>query len=169
MASTVTAIGGSVSRIGFALPAAVPGGNYLVSVGGATAEGATFATAACSALTIQAPDNFVRASGGQLTLNGGPFRFGGANHVAAMFSSRSAVDQVLQMAADNHYTVLRVWGFVDIGNADHQSRAACRYVSRAPVMPGEQRGESARFRPAQLVSRYAAGDTGHDFLKCETS
>ena len=106
----------TTSRIRFALPGSVPAGDYAVSVSGVTAEGAAFGTETCSSLRVTPEDKFVRATGTQLTLNGEPFRFGGANHVAAMFSTHSAVDQALQTAVDNHFTVLRIWAFVDIGN-----------------------------------------------------
>ena len=63
-------------------------------------------------------DDFVRRDGEKLTLNGKEFRFGGTNNYYLMYSSPAMVDDVLDKAAAQGYTVLRTWGNIEIGNQD---------------------------------------------------
>src|ERR1035438_3840492 len=64
----------------------------------------------------QGPSGFVGVSNGALTLNQAPFRFGGTNSYALMLESKAVVDQVLETAAANHFTGLRMWGFDDVSS-----------------------------------------------------
>ncbi|MCI0396853.1 MAG: cellulase family glycosylhydrolase [Chloroflexi bacterium] len=71
--------------------------------------------------TAQAGNNgsdFVKRSGAELRLHGRVFRFAGTNNYYLMYKSQFMVDDVLETAAANGFTVLRTWGFLDIGNQD---------------------------------------------------
>lgn len=61
---------------------------------------------------------FVQRVGPHLFLQGQPFRFAGANNYYLMYKSQFMVDDVLETAAESKFTVLRTWGFLDIGNED---------------------------------------------------
>lgn len=61
---------------------------------------------------------FVTRSGARLTLAGKTFRFGGSNNYYLMYKSPAMVDDVFADAKGAGFTVLRTWGFLDIGNAD---------------------------------------------------
>jgi mannan endo-1,4-beta-mannosidase len=63
-------------------------------------------------------DNFVRRDGSKLTLNGKEFRFGGTNNYYLMYMSQFMVDDVIDTAAAQGFTVLRTWGNLEIGNQD---------------------------------------------------
>jgi mannan endo-1,4-beta-mannosidase len=63
-------------------------------------------------------NEFVRRVGPQLRLNGKPFRFAGSNNYYLMYKSQVMVDDVLESAAANDLTVMRIWGSLDIGNQD---------------------------------------------------
>jgi mannan endo-1,4-beta-mannosidase len=62
--------------------------------------------------------DFVKRSGPDLRLHGKLFRFAGTNNYYLMYKSRFMVDDVLERAADAGFTVVRTWGFLDIGNQD---------------------------------------------------
>jgi len=64
----------------------------------------------------QGSGGFVGVSNGALTLNQAPFRFGGTNSYALMMESQAVVDQVLETAAANHFTGLRMWCFDDVSS-----------------------------------------------------
>ena len=85
----------------------------------------TLGTLAC--MTIVRPtaaqerergDRFVRRAGSELRLNGRQFRFAGTNNYYLMYKSRLMVDDVLNAAAANNFSVVRMWGSLDIGNQD---------------------------------------------------
>lgn len=61
---------------------------------------------------------FVERAGPELRLNGNVFRFAGTNNYYLMYKSRTMVDDVLEAAAANHLTVVRTWGWLDIGSQD---------------------------------------------------
>jgi mannan endo-1,4-beta-mannosidase len=61
---------------------------------------------------------FVTRQGSQLRLDGKQFRFYGSNNYYLMYKSRLMVDDVFADAKAAGFTVLRTWGFLDIGNAD---------------------------------------------------
>jgi mannan endo-1,4-beta-mannosidase len=63
-------------------------------------------------------ESFVTRQGSNLLLNGKTFRFAGSNNYYLMYKSRLMVDDVFARAAAAKFTVLRVWGSLDIGNAD---------------------------------------------------
>ncbi|MDI1464421.1 cellulase family glycosylhydrolase [Catellatospora sp. KI3] len=63
-------------------------------------------------------DGFVTRSGSDLKLDGKPFRFAGSNNYYLMYSSQAMVDDVFARAQVSGQTVLRTWGWLDIGNAD---------------------------------------------------
>lgn len=60
-------------------------------------------------------NSFVTAVNDQLMLSGSLFRFGGGNCYVLMFSPHATVDQLLGTAASNHFNVVRMWAFDDIG------------------------------------------------------
>jgi mannan endo-1,4-beta-mannosidase len=57
--------------------------------------------------------DWVQRHGSSLWLNGRPFRFAGTNNYYLMYSSPYMVDDVLQTAAANGFTVMRTWGWLD--------------------------------------------------------
>jgi mannan endo-1,4-beta-mannosidase len=69
----------------------------------------------------QGTGGFVGVSNGGLTLNQAPFRFGGTNSYALMLESKAVVDQVLETAAANHFTGLRMWCFDDVSSTSGTS------------------------------------------------
>jgi mannan endo-1,4-beta-mannosidase len=82
-----------------------------------------FLAAAVLAATIVAPalaaaqpgsgKDFVQRHGPNLTLAGKPFRFAGTNNYYLMYKSQYMVDDVLQTAATNGFTVIRTWGWLE--------------------------------------------------------
>lgn len=58
---------------------------------------------------------FVVRKGDQLSLDGKRFRFAGTNNYYLMYKSRAMVDDVVADARAAGFTVLRHWGFLDIG------------------------------------------------------
>ncbi|MEO3820368.1 cellulase family glycosylhydrolase [Plantactinospora sp. B24E8] len=58
---------------------------------------------------------FVVRKGDQLYLDGKRFRFAGTNNYYLMYKSRTMVDDVVADARAAGFTVLRHWGFLDIG------------------------------------------------------
>jgi mannan endo-1,4-beta-mannosidase len=63
-------------------------------------------------------NDFVKQAGPELRLHGKVFRFAGTNNYYLMYKSKFMVDDVLTAAAADHFTVLRTWGWLDIGNQD---------------------------------------------------
>ncbi len=63
-------------------------------------------------------NDFVKQAGSELRLHGQVFRFAGTNNYYLMYKSKLMVDDVRDSAAANHFTVLRTWGWLDIGNQD---------------------------------------------------
>ncbi|GGM48378.1 cellulase family glycosylhydrolase [Dactylosporangium sucinum] len=63
-------------------------------------------------------DGFVTRDGADLSLDGRPFRFAGSNNYYLMYRSPAMVDDVFADAAGAGFTVLRTWGFLDIGDQD---------------------------------------------------
>ena len=55
----------------------------------------------------------VEALTAMLTLNGSPFRFGGADSYPLMLSNQQTVDQILQAVASSNLKVVRMWVFCD--------------------------------------------------------
>jgi mannan endo-1,4-beta-mannosidase len=64
------------------------------------------------------PGGFVVRKGKNLSLDGREFRFAGTNNYYLMYKSQLMVDDVFADAQAAGFTVLRTWGFLDIGNAD---------------------------------------------------
>src|SRR5882757_5966968 len=87
-----------------------------VAVIGATV--AVTGTALASTRTTAPSAGFVTRQGADLKLNGRNFSFAGTNNYYLMYSSRLMVDDVFADAKAAGFTVLRTWGFLDIGNAD---------------------------------------------------
>ncbi|MFF5214661.1 cellulase family glycosylhydrolase [Micromonospora sp. NPDC000442] len=58
---------------------------------------------------------FVVRKGDRLFVDGRPFRFAGTNNYYLMYKSRTMVDDVFADAKAAGFTVLRHWGFLDIG------------------------------------------------------
>ncbi len=108
----------------FTLPAALPGGTYFLSVQGSTSTGAAFTSSNCAYLSVTQPKGFVAAVDGKLLFNGKPFTFVGGNEAGLKSTPHATTDQLLQLAAANQLSVLRVWTFVDVGNADGTNSVA---------------------------------------------
>jgi mannan endo-1,4-beta-mannosidase len=76
--------------------------------------------------TAQAPPDVVDAHGHHFAARSGhtiyhkgqPFRMAGANNYYPMYVSQYMVDNVLETAAQQNFNTFRLWGFLDIGNAD---------------------------------------------------
>jgi len=84
--------------------------------------GAITAAAGVTAVGLIADDgptpDFVTRSGDRFMLHGQPFAVAGSNNYRPMFLEPEVVDDIMRTAAANHFGVLRVWGFNDIGLAD---------------------------------------------------
>ncbi|GAB3402291.1 cellulase family glycosylhydrolase [Flindersiella endophytica] len=65
-----------------------------------------------------ASSGFVTRHGATLKLDGKPFRFNGSNNYYLMYKSPLMVDDVFADAKAAGFTVLRTWGWLDIGNQD---------------------------------------------------
>lgn len=59
------------------------------------------------------PSGFVTARGGHFELDGKPFRYGGSNTYYLHYESEFMVRSALQHAADNGFSVLRAWTWMD--------------------------------------------------------
>ncbi|MEV0564798.1 cellulase family glycosylhydrolase [Dactylosporangium sp. NPDC050588] len=68
--------------------------------------------------TTHGDTGFVTRHGDDLTLNGKEFRFAGSNNYYLMYRSPAMVDDVFADAKAAGFTVLRTWGFLDIGAQD---------------------------------------------------
>jgi mannan endo-1,4-beta-mannosidase len=68
--------------------------------------------------TAGATSGTITRSGQQFMLNGAPYRAGGSNQYYMTYRSQFMVRDALQTAASNNFQVMRVWGFLDIGNED---------------------------------------------------
>lgn len=73
---------------------------------------------AAPAVAVAPSSGFVVRHFDELKLNGKNFRFGGSNNYYLMYKSRLMVDDVFADAKGAGFTVLRTWGFLDIGNQD---------------------------------------------------
>lgn len=62
--------------------------------------------------------HFVHRSGRLLSHAGSPFRIAGASNYYLMYSSPFMVDSVLNSAATSSFSVVRLWGSLEIGNQD---------------------------------------------------
>lgn len=65
-----------------------------------------------------APAGFVQASGGQFTVDGNAFRFGGTNNYYLAYKPTLMADDVLDDAKAMGLTVVRTWAFIDRGSLD---------------------------------------------------
>jgi mannan endo-1,4-beta-mannosidase len=83
-----------------------------------TALGMPYSAVPVSADQDTAGNLFVKQAGPELRLNGKIFRFAGTNNYYLMYKSRFMVDDVLQAAAGSGFSVIRLWGSLDIGNQD---------------------------------------------------
>jgi len=88
-----------------------------LAVGAAVLVGLSAAPAVPAAASQQT-GGFVTRQGSQLRLDGKQFRFAGSNNYYLMYKSRLMVDDVLADAQAAGFTVIRAWGFLDIGNQD---------------------------------------------------
>lgn len=64
------------------------------------------------------PGWFVKRVGANLRMKGQAFRFAGSNNYYLMYKSQAMVDDVLETASASNFTVMRIWGSLDIGNQD---------------------------------------------------
>jgi mannan endo-1,4-beta-mannosidase len=67
---------------------------------------------------------FVTRHGSQLKLDDKQFRFAGTNNYYLMYKSKLMVDDVFADASTAGFTVLRTWGWLDIGNQDGSNSVA---------------------------------------------
>jgi mannan endo-1,4-beta-mannosidase len=63
-------------------------------------------------------NDFVRRVGSQLKVGNKEFRFAGTNNYYSAYKSQLMVDDVLNDADEQGFSVLRTWAFIDIGNQD---------------------------------------------------
>src|SRR5215218_5379636 len=77
---------------------------------------AAFAPGAASGTFAAQGSDFVKQAGPELRLRGKLFRFAGRNNYYLMYKSQFMVDDVLNTAATQGFTVMRMWGSLDIGN-----------------------------------------------------
>ncbi len=68
--------------------------------------------------------DFVKRQGRHLWLDGKRFRFAGSNNHYVRHKSTFMVDNVLETAAANDFSVMRVYGYLDIGNQDFSNSFA---------------------------------------------
>jgi len=61
-------------------------------------------------------EGFLTARGTELYLDGRPFRAAGSNSYWPAFAPAPVVDRIFDAAAENHFTVMRMWAFNDIGD-----------------------------------------------------
>ncbi|MEV1144200.1 cellulase family glycosylhydrolase [Micromonospora sp. NPDC049799] len=94
-------------------------GVLLALMGLVATAGAAPATAAPTTATgddgARHGGGFVTRQGDRLVLDGKPFRFAGTNNYYLMYKSPAMVDDVFADAKAARFTVLRHWGFLDIG------------------------------------------------------
>ncbi len=69
-------------------------------------------------------NDFVRQVGGRLKENGREFRFAGSNNYYLPYASQFMVDDVLETADSEGFSVMRTWGGFDIGNQDGSNSVA---------------------------------------------
>lgn len=79
---------------------------------------------ATNAENSQQGNQFVKQAGPELRLNGKLFRFAGTNNYYLMYKSQFMVDDVLNAGAANGFTVVRTWGWLDIGKQDGSNSVA---------------------------------------------
>jgi hypothetical protein len=65
-----------------------------------------------------AHSGFVTRLGSDLYVRGRQFRFVGSNNYYPIYKSQFMVDALFDTALRNDFTVMRVWGAIDIGNQD---------------------------------------------------
>src|SRR4051812_30106267 len=80
--------------------------------------GMGLAAPAAPAAAAKPGGGFVVRKGKNLSLDGREFRYAGTNNYYLMYKSQLMVDDVFADAQAAGFTVLRTWGFLDIGNAD---------------------------------------------------
>src|SRR5579883_1880085 len=98
-----------------------------------------------------APAGFVTASGGQFVLNGLPYRYGGTNNYYLSYQSHADVDDVLAKAQAMNLSVIRTWGFIDIGSLD----------GSVPTIDGNKNGFYFQYwDPSTGAPAYNDGPTG---------
>ena len=61
---------------------------------------------------------FVGVSGTHFVLNGCPFYFAGTNNYYLTYKSDFMISDVLDATVAMGYSVIRIWGFLDIGSLD---------------------------------------------------
>jgi len=114
----------SLQRIGVALMAAAAvaavGAVVFGILGAGDGEPAASASPSPtpSASPSADPASFVTADGQDLMLNGKQFRYAGANAYTLIFSDPAIVDLYMKTAKDSNLSVMRTWGFTDIGTTD---------------------------------------------------
>ncbi|OUC90853.1 cellulase family glycosylhydrolase [Streptosporangium minutum] len=89
---------------------------WLVALVAAVIAGLLAAPGAASATT--GDPGLVTRRGSHLTLDGKPFRFAGTNSYYLMYKSKTMVDDVFARAKKADLSVIRTWGFLDIGHQD---------------------------------------------------
>ena len=62
--------------------------------------------------------HFATRVGNQIYAEGKPFRMAGSNNYYPMYVSQYMVDNLLETAAAQNFNSFRLWGFLDVGNAD---------------------------------------------------
>lgn len=108
-----------------------------------------------TAAVAAAPAGFVTASGGQFMLSGAPYRYGGTNNYYLSYQSHDDVDDVLTKAQEMNLSVIRTWGFIDVGSLDGST----------PNVDGNKNGFYFQYwDPATGAPAYNDGATGLEGL-----
>ncbi len=96
----------------------------LLLSGTGVGTGVGTAAAAPSGKGRSVGTTFVKRSGADLRLGRQPFRFAGTNNYYLHYKSQLMTDAVLEKAAASGFTVVRTWGWFDIGNEDDSNSVA---------------------------------------------
>ncbi|RYZ82475.1 MAG: hypothetical protein EOO68_34355, partial [Moraxellaceae bacterium] len=89
-----------------------------MSFASSVSTSSVLSSSSSSATSSDAANLFVTRTNDQLMLGGKPFRFQGSNNYYMHYKSKAMVDAVLEDAVEMNVSVLRIWGFIDGGNAD---------------------------------------------------
>ena len=65
--------------------------------------------------TLAYTSSFVATSGTNFVVDGAPFSFIGTNCYYLLYSDESMLENAMEKAAANNFTVLRTWAWLDIG------------------------------------------------------
>ncbi|HEX8628219.1 MAG TPA: cellulase family glycosylhydrolase, partial [Catenuloplanes sp.] len=118
---------GDARPVGALRPAGAPPAGAAPAAGAARSADADRSADATRSAGKPKPagnDAFVTRVRDDVKLGGKPFPIAGTNNYYLMYKSKAMVDDVLDDAAAAKFTVLRTWGWLDIGNQDGTNSVA---------------------------------------------